>query len=117
MTNLALATKEFEIAEQLAGSYDSERKAFYDGLRAAVELGGPKAYWTKRLEFALKEPEQDLYEIATLYARLGDKTNAYDFLNRACEKKSFDQGLMFDLCWDHNDPQLQALARRIGLLR
>ena len=60
--------------------------------------------------------ENKLYDIATIYARLGNRPLAYEYLEKACERKAFTQGLMFDLCWDHNDEQFKAIARRIGIM-
>jgi serine/threonine protein kinase/Tfp pilus assembly protein PilF len=79
--------------------------------------GGAPAYWRKKIEFALAAPKPNLYAIATFHARLGERDRAYEFLEKACETKSFTQGLMFDLCWDHNDPRFQKIARGIGILR
>jgi hypothetical protein len=84
-------------------------------LRDAVDQGGETGYWTKRLELARADPPGNLYYIATLYARLGDRPNAYARLREACARKAFDQGLMIDLCWDHNDPEFQKIAKGIGL--
>jgi tetratricopeptide (TPR) repeat protein len=92
----------------------SGTEQMYDELREAAQ-GGKKAYWEKRLEFALKAPEPALYHIATIYARLKDK-RAYEYLRKACEQRSFTQNLMFDLCWDHSDPEFSAIARKIGII-
>jgi hypothetical protein len=86
-------------------------------LREAVRLGGTEGYWRKRLDIALENSQPDLYYIATLYARLGEKQKAYDYLREACEKRAFDQGLMVDLCWDHNDEQFRVIARGLRLIQ
>jgi tetratricopeptide (TPR) repeat protein len=116
-TNFVAAIQEFEERERLDGEYNAERKAFYDELREAIRLGGAEGYWRKRLDIALGKSQPDLYYIATLYARLGEKDKAYAYLKEACEKRAFDKGLMFDLCWDHNDEQFKAIARGIRLLQ
>ncbi len=112
------AIQELETRDLLMGLDSSQTHKFYDALREAVRQDADPArgYWQKRLALALKVSHQDLYYIATLYAHLGDKTNAYAYLKNACERKAFDQGLLFDLCWDHSDPQFRAIARDIGLL-
>ena len=111
------AIHEWEQSEQAVGAFNAERKIFYDRLRDAVRRDGSKGYWTESLDLAKGKSPQNPYLIASYYARLGQWTNAYAYLNRACEQHSFTEGLMFDLCWDHNDPQFQAIARRIGLLQ
>jgi tetratricopeptide (TPR) repeat protein len=116
-TNFLAAIQEFEEHDRLAGNYDNERIKFYDALREAVRLGGAEGYWQKRLKIALGKSRPDLYYVATLYARLGERDKAYAWLKKACEKKSFDQGLMFDFCWDHSDPEFIAIARGIHLLQ
>lgn len=117
MGDFMTAIQEWEEHDQAAGRFDAKRNVFYDRLRDAVLRDGQKGYWTERLHTALGESQQDLYVIATLYARLGDRKNAYAYLNDACERHSFTEGLLFDLCWDHNDPQFQKIARRTGLLQ
>ncbi len=115
-TNFMAAIQEFEEADNASGRYTAEKKVFYDELREAVRQDSVKGYWSKRLELALQETQPNLYEIATLYARLGNKPEAYTYLREACEKKAFEQGLMFDLCWDHNDQEFIAIAKGIHLL-
>jgi len=111
------AIDEFEAAALGQGRSAQSTTNFYNTLRKAVRQGGERGYWEKRLELALDDPSKDRYYIATLYARLEDKPKAYFWLRQACEHKSFSEGLLFDLCWDHNDPEFQAIARGIGLMR
>src|SRR5439155_12937936 len=66
------AIDEFESQERAAEKYTADKKVFFDQLRDAVQQNGAEGYLRKRLELALKESHQELYEIATLYARLGD---------------------------------------------
>jgi serine/threonine protein kinase len=111
------AIQEFETGDRMVDGENAEAKNYYDQLREAVRQGGGKRYWERRLELALSHSPPEYYDIATYYARLGKKDKAYEWLRRACEKKSFYGGLMHDLCWDHNDPEFQAIARGIGLLQ
>jgi tetratricopeptide (TPR) repeat protein len=115
--DLDSAINEFEQYDLLGGEDEAATRLYYNRLRDAVRNGGARSYWEKRLELALKATPQDLYRIATIYASLDDKDAAYAWLRKACEKKAFDEGLMFDLCWDHNDPEFQKIARGIGLLQ
>jgi serine/threonine protein kinase len=95
----------------------AEIKRFYEGLRSALEQGGPEGYWRKRLAEELKKPSPDFYRIATFYAHLGDKDQAYDFLEKAFKRTPFAGGLMVDPCWDRNDEWFKALARKVGLMQ
>jgi adenylate cyclase len=56
--------------------------------------------------------------IATIYAGLGDKNKAFEFLERAYQEKSWDIAwfLKADLRIDNlrSDPQFQALLQRVG---
>jgi tetratricopeptide (TPR) repeat protein len=115
-TNYLAAIQEFERSDLLAGRNETNTRAFYSTLRDAIQPGGA-GYWNKRLELALKDSTQDLYYIATLYARLGDKPTAYKWLKQACEKKAFNEGPLFDLCWDRNDTNFLAIVSSIGLLQ
>ncbi|MCU1243954.1 MAG: Adenylate cyclase [Candidatus Acidoferrum typicum] len=58
------------------------------------------------------------YMIATIYAGLGDKDRAFEFLEKAYRQRSWDIAWAFkaDLRIDNlrSDPRFQALSRRIG---
>jgi tetratricopeptide (TPR) repeat protein len=106
------AIAEFEAADRLRG----KTNGFYESLREAV-LQNPAdpahGYWYTRLEKA--KDSKDYYYIATVYANLGNRTNAYSYLRKACEKRAFSQGPLFDPCWDKSDTNFQAIVRGIGL--
>jgi TolB-like protein/DNA-binding winged helix-turn-helix (wHTH) protein len=59
------------------------------------------------------------YLMATMFASLGDKDRAFEFLEKAYQERSLDmtEGLKADLRIDNlrSDPRFQALVRRIGL--
>jgi eukaryotic-like serine/threonine-protein kinase len=59
------------------------------------------------------------YEIATIYAGLGDKDRAFEFLEQAYQERSSDLPffLKFDLRIDNlrSDPRFHDLVRRVGL--
>ncbi len=97
---------------------DAGKKSFYDGLRSAVKERGAEGYWRKRPVEDLKESPQPVYRIATLHARLGEKFEAYECLERAWEQhdSSLDT-LMYDTCWDHKDKLFKILSRKIGLMQ
>jgi serine/threonine protein kinase len=107
----------YETGERCDGRLTADRKAWYEKLRRAAAQGGLKAVRELTLNAALEAKQPNLYDIATLYAQLGQKAKAYQYLREACQKRAFHQGLLFDLCWDHDDPEFLAIARGIGLLR
>jgi serine/threonine protein kinase/tetratricopeptide (TPR) repeat protein len=92
-----------------------------EALRRAFEKGGWKGYWGKSLEGLLEEPNREYispYSIAVLYARLGDKQNAFRYLDKAYA--NHDDSLPrlkidrdFDLLQD--DPRYVALLKKMGL--
>jgi TolB-like protein/Tfp pilus assembly protein PilF len=73
----------------------------------------------RNLERKSKTANVSPYLIATIYAGLGDKNNAFRFLEKAYEEKSLDISwfLKADLRIDNlrSDPRFQALLRRVGL--
>lgn len=116
MGDFGRAIDEFQTANLSVGTDASETKKRYDKLRAAALEGGRAGYWRQQLQLALEKNERDLYYIATVYAQLGEMDNAYKTLSEACERKSFTQGLMFDLCWNHDDQRFKAITKRIRLV-
>jgi serine/threonine protein kinase/Flp pilus assembly protein TadD len=117
MEDFDKAIKTFEQHDRLANTDEDKRTKRYAELRRAFEQGGRDGYWRKRLEQALKESPPNLYRIAALFARVGQKNDAYEYLEKACEQHAFTEGPMFDLCWDHNDERFKAIVKRIGLIQ
>jgi tetratricopeptide (TPR) repeat protein len=83
---------------------------------------GRKAEAEKILRDLLPESKKDYvfpYMIATIYAGLGDKVRAFEFLEKAYQEKSPDipYFLKADLRVDalRSDPGFQDLMRRVGL--
>jgi len=84
-------------------------------------LEGWKGYWERTLSSQLEEARHKYVppsDIAILYARLGDKENAFRYLDKAYA--NHDEALTtiktecdFDLL--HTDPRYAALLRRMGL--
>jgi tetratricopeptide (TPR) repeat protein len=109
----------FEEVERLKNPM-VKTNGFYETLGEAVRQAPEhpaQAYWGKRLELALRHSTDPryFYDIATFYARMGDRTNAYSYLKQACEKRAFSQGPLFDACWDKSDTNFQEIVRGIGL--
>lgn len=90
-------------------------------LRRAFEKGGWKGYWHKSLDGLLEKSNREYvspYFIAILYARLGDKQNAFRYLDKAFA--NHDYGLTTikidrDLDLLHDDSRYVNLLKKMGL--
>jgi serine/threonine protein kinase len=110
-----------------------ERKAFgqLSGDRnesefaSALELGFRSAGWkgalTKGIESRLAQRKtgySSAYDIAVLYADMGDKDQAFRWLNTACQERDASLlGLKTDFLIDplRSDPRFAELVRKVGL--
>ena len=86
-------------------------------LKSAFESSGIKGYLQKRIEQVKAGPPQEFF-LATLYARLGEKDQAFEALEGAYAEHS-DRlvHLKEELALDplRSDPRFFALLRRVGL--
>jgi Predicted integral membrane protein len=87
----------------------------------AFRAAGPTGYWRETLRQRQAEgelgPGLDL-DTASIYARLGDKDEAFSLLDRAyAQRNMWLMNLKVDPRFDslHSDPRFQALLDRIGL--
>ncbi len=111
------ALSEYEQAMALQGI----SKGWIETLRQAFEKEGWKGYWEKRVHGALEKAAHEYVspvEIATYYALLGSKENAFRYLDKAYANR--DDALTnlkaardFDLL--HPDPRYAALLQKMGL--
>jgi tetratricopeptide (TPR) repeat protein len=65
-----------------------------------------------------KEKYVDGYQMATIYSGLGDKDEAFHWLNRGIEQRSTSNVFVkYDPFFDrlHSDPRFPEVLRRIGL--
>jgi predicted Zn-dependent protease len=73
----------------------------------------------RNLEQKSKSAYVSPYMIATVYAGLGEKDKAFEFLERAYQERSLDISwhLRADLRIDNlrSDPRFETLLRRVGL--
>jgi TolB-like protein/Tfp pilus assembly protein PilF len=111
------ALKEYLVARSLSG----EDNEIVGELRTAYERSGLRGFRQKQLELALERWtgwHVDTFQIASLYARLGDPKQALEWLEKAREARS---GM---LIWirmypDFKNvlfqPEFQHLVRRVGL--
>lgn len=114
------AIDEHEAAE-LPDAEDKEGvKRYWEELRAKAQTGGKQAYYQSQVESELASSEPNSYWIATYYAALGKRPSAYQWLEQAALKEHRNEiidDFMVNLCWDHNDTQFQAIARKVGLMK
>jgi serine/threonine protein kinase/Tfp pilus assembly protein PilF len=91
--------------------------------REAYEAAGIKGYYSKLLDLEQATAEQDLsrqslYNVAVLYAQLGEKEKSLNWLEKALDERPY--GLMFlkiDPAFDaiRSDPKFQEYMKRVGL--
>lgn len=87
----------------------------------ALNVGGSQGYWRKRLELTEKEYEQGYkmaFGIAVIYAGLGDKDSAFEWLEKSFAVHEEDLiNLKVRSAFDglRSDPRFQDLLRRVGL--
>lgn len=90
-------------------------------LRTAYKVSGMKGYWQRRLELmkeqAKRDSQFDQYSLASMYARLGQKEQAFACLEKAYEDRRPFIYLKIDPNLDNlrSDPRFTRLLRRIGL--
>ena len=111
--------EERRIFGELSGD-QSERE-----LALAMEQGFRSAGWkgalTRGIETLLAQRKtgySSAYTIATLYADLGDKDQAFQWLNSAYQERDASlAGLKTDFALDplHSDPRFAELVRKVGL--
>jgi serine/threonine protein kinase/Tfp pilus assembly protein PilF len=117
MGEFGKAVDEYERADLLNGQDATEVKTKTSELREALAKKGADGYWRMRIEIAMRAPKPKLYFVATYYARLHEMETAYRLLEEACRTHSFTDGLLYDLCWDHNDPRFMEIVEKSGWLK
>ncbi len=88
----------------------------------AFKTSGPKGFWRKAIELEeedAKKKKRDVSPVsmAGLYARLGDRDQAFTWLEKAYAKRDTDlQWLKVAPVWDNlrSDPRFPDLLRRVG---
>jgi len=88
-------------------------------LKDALRSSGPKGYWRKWLDLGREDDHGQPHPTVTagLYARLGDKDQAFAWLEKAYDAHLHMEWLKVDPQWDNlrSDPRFQDLLRRVGL--
>lgn len=117
-------SKAIDLQEETSVLYGHTKESaaqHFERLRRAYDSLGPKGYWRMNLEqnrSDWKKKPGEPYILATLYARVGDKQNAFVWLEKAYEARSqyLTYWLRTDPAFDsfRNDPKYAELIRRIG---
>jgi tetratricopeptide (TPR) repeat protein len=100
---------------------ENSKAEMLPALRQAYEAGGVKGYWRKWLELQAELIEGariNPFHLAQIYAFLGEKDKAFDYLQRACENRSVPlPALRFGPHFDdlRADPRYAKLLQSIGL--
>jgi len=119
------AIKENQRGELLLGVSPEQAAAEAAEFQKAFQSGGPRGYWQKNLDITLKEHKQagaryfEVIALASAYARVGDKENAFEWLEKSyADKEGQDITLLRwlpDFNSLHNDPRFSVLLGRMGL--
>lgn len=119
------AMKEGERAALLFGASPDEASRRAAKFRNAFQAGGPRGFWQERLKETLNEQQESRGEyfpaidLASAYARVGDKENALRWLEKSYEDRDGASNTL--LRWMpefnglHGDPRFTDLLKRMGL--
>ena len=103
-------------AELLGGAVADDARAVK--AFAVSGLAGYYRFELDRLKRQLKEHYVPSFDLARLYALLGDRDRAFEWLGKAREERSFAiPFLKVDPDFDHvrSDPRFSDLTRKLGL--
>jgi len=116
------ALNELEKKNILQGAKPDEIAKAKRQLLDALRSGGPKGYWSKILEFTMQDVKkgQDApaLSLAHIYSELGERDEAFKWLEKAYENKDGDLAwLKVEPKWDNlrDDPRFANILRRMGL--
>jgi hypothetical protein len=90
-------------------------------VKQAYGVSGARGYWQKQVEFLKNHAKQRYIPpgfVAFFYARLGDKDQAFEWLEKGYEDRGpFLSALRVDPAFDNlrSDPRYADLLRRVGL--
>ncbi len=110
---------EWKVFGQLSG--DRNESDFAAALERGFRSAGWKGALTKGIETRIAQRTAgyiSAYNIAALYADLGDKDQAFRWLNTAYQERNPDmEGLKTDFLLDplRSDPRFAELVRKVGL--
>jgi serine/threonine protein kinase len=107
----------YEAADKMRNRNVAQTEATYKSYRSVLAEQGPLGMWQAMLEELRKSPSPDPYDMATLYARLGDREEALGLLEEAYRQHSVAMiWLQVDDWWDplRDDPGFKALIEKMG---
>ena len=117
-------SKAIDLQEETAVLYGETKESAaqrFQPLRRAYQSLGSKGYWRMNLEQQRAQWKQrpgEPYHLAVLYARVGDKQDAFVWLEKAYQARSQEltYWLRTDPAFDafRSDPKYTGLVRRIG---
>jgi TolB-like protein len=117
-------SRAIDLREDTAVFYGETKEAAarrFEPIRHAYQTLGSNGYWRANLQQRRLDWQKnpgDAYELAALYARVGDRPNAFLWLEKAYQTRS--QNLVYWLRTDpafdsfHSDPHYVDLAHRVG---
>jgi DNA-binding winged helix-turn-helix (wHTH) protein/TolB-like protein/Flp pilus assembly protein TadD len=134
--NFATVYGFLELAYEAKGLYDQaiaadlktinlpgENPEMVAALREAYRISGWKNYWRKRLEFAQAQARRsryvEPYQFVRFYVRLGEKEQAFKWLEKACQERNFWVNFIkIDPQLDtlRSDPRFRDLLVRVGIV-
>jgi len=110
---------EYEVGSQFSG--DRNDSEYASAMEQGFRSGGWEGALRKGIEFSLEQRKTggaSAYTIATMYAELGEKDNAFQWLNTAFQEHNPDLlGLKTDSSFDpiRSDPRFAELVQKVGL--
>jgi tetratricopeptide (TPR) repeat protein len=116
-----MASEAFAVDSRMHVYRDGLTRESQDALTAAFSKRGLPGYWTKLKELLLPKFRTNpigWYRLAEIDAYLGDKEDAFDWLQKAQEERpNWIPWLKVDPAMDplRSDPRFGALLRRMGL--
>jgi eukaryotic-like serine/threonine-protein kinase len=119
--NYEQAIEEIQRGALLSGASPEQASAVKAEFLTAFRTGGPNGYWQKSLQTTLWEQEHGgagTLDLASAYARVGDKEKSLEWLQKAYEERNGDITLVNsypDYKSLHGDARFSALLKRIGL--
>jgi hypothetical protein len=111
--------EEYKLHGQLDG--DPKDGEFASALEQGFHAGGWKGALTKGIEVRQAQRKASYwsaYDIAVLYAALGEKDEAFHWLNAAYEERDYQVEMLrtdFRLDPVRSDPRFAELVRKVGL--
>jgi eukaryotic-like serine/threonine-protein kinase len=115
------AIAEMQRGALLSGASPEQASAVTAEFLKAFRTGGPNGYWQKSLQGTLWEQEHGgagTLELASAYARVGDKDKSLEWLQKAYEERNGNITLVNsypDYKSLRGDPRFSALLKGIGL--